>query len=52
MRIDRNAAAVTALALMAALAGCGSYSAPNNTNTAPDSSGSDSMPRSPGPGYP
>lgn len=49
MRIDRNAAAVIALALLTGVAGCGSYSAPNNT--APDSSSSDSMPKSPGPAY-
>jgi hypothetical protein len=43
MRISLRAACFTIVAL-AGLAGCGSYSAPNNPPTAPDSgTGSDSM---------
>jgi hypothetical protein len=44
MRMNLRAACITIVTL-AGLAGCGSYSAPNNPPTAPDSSGgSDSMP--------
>jgi hypothetical protein len=43
MRMNLRAASITIVAL-AGLAGCGSYSAPNNPPTAPDSStGNDSM---------
>jgi hypothetical protein len=43
MRIDLRAASITIVTL-AGLAGCGSYSAPNNPPTAPDSgTGGDSM---------
>jgi hypothetical protein len=43
MRINLRAASIMIVAL-AGLAGCGSYSAPNNPPTAPDSgTGSDSM---------
>jgi hypothetical protein len=50
MRMNLRAACITIVAL-AGLAGCGSYSAPNNSPTAPDSGGgTDSMPPPPG-GY-
>jgi hypothetical protein len=48
MGIDWRAACV-AVALTAAVAGCGSYSAPNNPPSAPDSGG-DTTAMSP-PGY-
>jgi hypothetical protein len=47
MKIDWRAGGV-ALILAAALAGCGSYSAPSNTNMAPDSAG-DTTSTGPGP---
>jgi hypothetical protein len=42
MRMNLRAACI-AIVTLAGLVGCGSYSAPNNSPTAPDSSGSDSM---------
>jgi hypothetical protein len=42
MRMNLRVACITIVTL-AGLAGCGSYSAPNNPPTAPDSSRSDSM---------
>jgi hypothetical protein len=42
MQMNLRAACIT-IATLAGLAGCGSYSAPNNPPTGPDSSGSDSM---------
>jgi hypothetical protein len=42
MRMNLRAACIT-ITTLAGLAGCGSYSAPNNPPTAPDSGASDSM---------
>jgi hypothetical protein len=42
MRMNLCTGCITIVAL-AGLAGCGSYSAPNNSPMAPDSSGRDSM---------